>query len=164
MKNVYCFKCVLLQRLVLRVCGFLFFICIRLFYSIHELFLSAKGLDHVAEKILSYLDAASLMNAEQVCREWRRVIAYGMLWKKLIERMVCTDSMWRGLAERRDLMQFLRVPRSLMSNNPNQRYIRRDHDFYRQLYPKIIKDIQVSVLIVKIKCKEVLQTNVLTKF
>ena len=60
-----------------------------------------KGLDHVAESILSYLDADSLCAAEMVCKEWYRVISEGMLWKKLIERKVRTDSVWRGLAERR---------------------------------------------------------------
>lgn len=62
---------------------------------------SAKGLDHIAETILSYLDAKSLCSAELVCKEWYRVISEGMLWKKLIERMVRTDTLWRGLAERR---------------------------------------------------------------
>ena len=51
-------------------------------------FSSEKGLDHIAENILSYLDDSSLKNAELVCKEWRRVIADGMLWKKLIERKV----------------------------------------------------------------------------
>lgn len=60
-----------------------------------------KGLDHVAENILSYLDADSLFQAELVCKEWRRVICEGMLWKKLIERKVKTDPLWNGLAERR---------------------------------------------------------------
>lgn len=60
-----------------------------------------KGLDHVAEKILTYLDADSLRSAEIVCKEWYRVISSGMLWKKLIEHMVRTDDLWRGLAERR---------------------------------------------------------------
>ena len=67
-------------------------------FSIHN---TAKGLDHVAENILSYLDAKSLCAAESVCKEWYRVISEGMLWKKLIERMVRTDTLWRGLAERR---------------------------------------------------------------
>lgn len=62
---------------------------------------TAKGLDHIAENILSYLDAKSLCAAELVCKEWYRVISDGMLWKKLIERMVLTDSLWHGLAERR---------------------------------------------------------------
>ncbi|KAJ8952902.1 hypothetical protein NQ318_006519 [Aromia moschata] len=34
--------------------------------------LPKKGLDHVAEHILSYLDADSLRNAELVCKEWFR--------------------------------------------------------------------------------------------
>jgi len=61
----------------------------------------ARGLDHIAENILSYLDARSLCAAELVCKEWYRVTSDGMLWKKLIERMVRTDSLWRGLSERR---------------------------------------------------------------
>ena len=60
-----------------------------------------KGLDHVAENILSYLDSESLKQAESVCKEWRRVISEGMLWKKLIEKKVRTDPLWQGLAERR---------------------------------------------------------------
>ncbi|XP_010008915.1 PREDICTED: beta-TrCP-like, partial [Nestor notabilis] len=63
--------------------------------------LPARGLDHIAENILSYLDAKSLCAAELVCKEWYRVTSDGMLWKKLIERMVRTDSLWRGLSERR---------------------------------------------------------------
>ena len=63
--------------------------------------LTARGLDHVAEYILSFLDTKSLCAAEQVCRTWNRVVAEGMLWKKLIERMVRTDLLWQGLSERR---------------------------------------------------------------
>jgi len=63
--------------------------------------LSAKGLDHIAEHILSYVDAASLRSAELVCKEWHRVVADGNLWRKLIERQVLTDSLWKGLAERK---------------------------------------------------------------
>lgn len=70
-------------------------------YSLVTMFVSVKGLDHVAESILSYLDADSLCYAELVCKEWYRVISEGMLWKKLIERKVRTDSLWRGLAEKR---------------------------------------------------------------
>jgi len=61
----------------------------------------------VAESILSFLDAESLCAAELVCKEWYRVISEGMLWKKLIERKVRTDSLWRGLAERRGWLVFL---------------------------------------------------------
>lgn len=66
-----------------------------------DIFFSEKGLDHVAEKILGYLDAKSLREAELVCKEWHRVIADGLLWKKLIERKVRTDPLWRGLSERK---------------------------------------------------------------
>ena len=62
---------------------------------------SEKGLDHVAEKVLSYLDGQSLKEAELVCKEWQRVVADGLLWKKLIERKVRTDPLWKGLSERR---------------------------------------------------------------
>ena len=61
---------------------------------------TARGLDHIAENILSFLDARSLCSAELVCKEWQRVISEGMLWKKLIERMVRTDPLWKGLSER----------------------------------------------------------------
>ena len=40
--------------------------------------LPKKGLDHVAEAILGYLDAKSLCAAELVCRSWLRVISDGM--------------------------------------------------------------------------------------
>lgn len=96
--------------------------------------LPKKGLDHVAENILSYLDAKSLCSAELVCKEWYRVISEGMLWKKLIERRVRTDSLWRGLAERRGWGKYLfkRKPEDV---NP-------DHIYYRKLYPRIIQDIE----------------------
>jgi len=96
--------------------------------------LPLKGLDHVAENILSFLDARSLCAAELVSKEWNRVISEGMLWKKLIERKVNTDTLWRGLAERRGWIECLFKPK------PGESH--RDHSFYRRLYPSIIKDIE----------------------
>lgn len=96
--------------------------------------LSEKGLDHIAESILSYLDSDSLKAAELVCKEWLRVISEGMLWKKLIERKVRTDSLWRGLAERREWIQYLFKPRPGSTHPP--------HSFYRSLFPKIMNDIE----------------------
>ncbi|RWS31319.1 F-box/WD repeat-containing protein 1A-like protein [Leptotrombidium deliense] len=95
--------------------------------------LPKKGLDHVAENILSYLDAKSLCSAELVCKEWHRVISEGMLWKKLIEHKVRTDTLWSGLAKRRGWIKFLFKPPA------NEQHP--DHIFYRRLYPKIIEDI-----------------------
>ncbi|XP_040569040.1 F-box/WD repeat-containing protein 1A [Lepeophtheirus salmonis] len=92
------------------------------------------GLDHVAEKILSYLEAESLRSAECVSTCWARVISEGMLWKKLIERKVSCDSLWRGLAERRSWLKFLFKPKPGEEHPP--------HSFYRRLYPHIIKDIK----------------------
>ncbi|XP_041125176.1 beta-TrCP-like isoform X1 [Polyodon spathula] len=97
--------------------------------------LPARGLDHIAENILSYLDAQSLCAAELVCKEWYRVTSDGMLWKKLIERMVRTDSLWRGLAERRGWGQYLFKKKPPDGKTP-------PNSFYRALYPKIIQDIE----------------------
>jgi F-box and WD-40 domain protein 1/11 len=94
------------------------------------LLLPKKGLDHVADNILSYLDAESLFAAELVSKEWNRVISEGMLWKKLIERKVRSDTLWRGLAERKKWIKYLFVPRQGEYRN---------HSFYRQLYPIIMK-------------------------
>ena len=100
-----------------------------------------QGLDHVAENILSFLDAKSLCAAGAVSKEWARVISEGMLWKKLIERKVNTDSLWKGLADRRNWIQYLFKPKPGESHPP--------HSFYRGLYPSIIKDIDVSLYGIK---------------
>lgn len=83
--------------------------------------------------MLSYLDAKSLCAAELVCREWHRVIAEGMLWKKLVERNVHTDKVWSGLGKRRKWIKYLFKP-SHGAPHP-------EHIYYRRLYPTINKDI-----------------------
>ncbi|XP_048839130.1 F-box and WD repeat domain-containing 11-B-like isoform X1 [Brienomyrus brachyistius] len=95
--------------------------------------LPAQGLDHIAENILSFLDARSLCAAELVCKEWQRVISEGMLWKKLIERMVRTDALWKGLSERHHWEKYLFKNRTA-EVPPNS--------YYHSLYPKIIQDIE----------------------
>jgi F-box and WD-40 domain protein 1/11 len=40
--------------------------------------LAARGLDHIAEKILGYLDDRSLTSTELVCHDWYHVISAGM--------------------------------------------------------------------------------------
>ncbi|KAI1898613.1 hypothetical protein AGOR_G00074190 [Albula goreensis] len=95
--------------------------------------LPAQGLDHIAENILSFLDARSLCSAELVCKEWQRVISEGMLWKKLIERMVRTDPLWKGLSERHQWEKYLFKNRTT-EVPPNS--------YYHSLYPKIIQDIE----------------------
>ncbi|PSN46000.1 F-box/WD repeat-containing protein 1A [Blattella germanica] len=72
-----------------------------------------KGLDHVAESILSYLDADSLCAAELVCKEWYRVISEGMLWKKLIERK---DTIFIQTKARREPSQSFILQNSIENN------------------------------------------------
>ncbi|XP_058264268.1 F-box and WD repeat domain-containing 11-A isoform X1 [Hemibagrus wyckioides] len=95
--------------------------------------LPARGLEHIAENILSFLDARSLCAAELVCREWHRVVSDGMLWKKLIERMVRTDPLWKGLSERHQWEKYL------FKNRTNEAP---PNSYYHSLYPKIIQDIE----------------------
>lgn len=105
------------------------------------MFIKAKGLLSIAEMILSYLDAKSLCAAELVCKEWLRVISEGMLWKKLIERQVITDSMWKGLAQHRGWIKYLFKNNLYFNQNAS---IQEQHKFYKDLYVSIIKDKEVS--------------------
>jgi F-box and WD-40 domain protein 1/11 len=59
-----------------------------------------------------------------------------MLWKKLIERQVLSKSLWHGLAHRRGWSKYLF--RQLLTCNEQQK----SHEFYRQLYPKVLDDIK----------------------
>jgi len=92
--------------------------------------LPARGLSHIAENILTYLDAKSLGAAELVSKEWYRVIQEGHLWKRLIERMTTTDPLWKGLSERMGWGQYLFKGKHDKDN------------YYRTLYPTIIADIE----------------------
>lgn len=93
--------------------------------------LPQRGLKHISERILSYLDAKSLFMASCVCREWRRIIREGFLWKKLIENKVRSDSLWAGLVRRRGWDTDLFKPP-----------LDRDYNRHQKLYFNIIADIQ----------------------
>ena len=99
--------------------------------------LPARGLLGIAEIILSYLDARSLCAAELVCKQWSRVIAEGMLWKKLIERQVKIDPMWQGLSVHRGWHKFL-FKNNLQFNQNTDLF--EQHKFYKNLYSSIQQD------------------------
>ncbi|XP_065882894.1 uncharacterized protein [Dysidea avara] len=92
-----------------------------------------RELHHIADYILSFLDAKSLCQAELVCVGWKSRIADGMLWKKLIEKKAKTNSLWKGLSVRRGWDKYLFGPLE-HSDQIMQ-------DFFRKLYPSIITDI-----------------------
>lgn len=93
--------------------------------------LPQRGLTHISEKILSYLDAQSLLNASQVCREWRRIIREGFLWKKLIENNVRTNPLWAGIVRRREW------DKDLFRPSKETEYIQ-----HQRLYYSIVADIK----------------------
>uniref|UniRef100_A0A7E4W302 F-box domain-containing protein n=1 Tax=Panagrellus redivivus TaxID=6233 RepID=A0A7E4W302_PANRE len=114
---------------------------------------------NMAESVLSNLDARGLAMASSVSREWRNVIARGSLWRKLIERHVREDSLWRGLSEKRGWKKFLFVTTEQATlliaiaqgakNRAEAEAFRAtlsdpiwyQHEFYRTLYPQIQGDI-----------------------
>ena len=59
-----------------------------------------------------------------------------MIWKKLIERKVLSDTLWDGLAKRRGWTKYLF--RQILTSSETVK----THQFYRHLYPKILHDIQ----------------------
>lgn len=93
--------------------------------------LPQHGLTHISEKILSYLDSRSLLEASSVCKDWRRIIREGLLWKKLIERRVRQDPVWAGIVKRREWDQDLFKPVKEINHTKHQR-----------LYFGIIADIK----------------------
>ena len=56
----------------------------------------------VSVKILLYLDPASLLQAELVCRNWYNVIQTGRVWKRLVEHKIHTDQAWENVAKKRN--------------------------------------------------------------
>lgn len=96
--------------------------------------------------VLSYLDDKSLCAAELVCKEWMRVISDGQLWKKLIERQVNTDPMWRGLSEHRGWAKYLYKINFSSLNSIIGYSSHEQHNFYKSLYASVIRDIKVGSL------------------
>ncbi|WKY17105.1 hypothetical protein Q1695_001600 [Nippostrongylus brasiliensis] len=109
---------------------------------------------HLAEMILSNLDAHSLASCEAVSTNWRNVLARGQLWRKLIERNVRKDNMWRGLSEKKKWSKYILVSRDCAACAICDYYrvsydvlrgtsemIMMQHRFYRELFPKVLADI-----------------------
>ncbi|CAH8627336.1 unnamed protein product [Dicrocoelium dendriticum] len=65
------------------------------------------GVPHLAEQILTQLDALSLLSVELVSRGWQWSVAKYQLWRRLIVRRIGTDAVWHGLAERRRWLQLV---------------------------------------------------------
>lgn len=96
----------------------------------------------------------------RVSQNWKQAVAHGMLWRKLIERKIRTDPIWKGLSERRGWKQFLFISKeratqliALAQTHNNQaeaeqllRQIQNplefQHNFYCRLYPQIVNEIQ----------------------
>lgn len=113
---------------------------------------------NVAEIILSQVEARWLRCCERVSRSWRRVVAHRMLWRKLIERKVRTDPVWRGIAEKRAWMRFIFISKECAHSliyrekgwddeaseklRGSLESIEVQHTFYRDLYPIMEKDIE----------------------
>lgn len=93
--------------------------------------LPQRGLTHISERILSCLDANSLFKASCVCREWRRIIREGFLWKKLIEKKVRSNRLWAGLVRRRGWDGDLFKPPQTL-----------DYTKHQRLYFSIVADLQ----------------------
>lgn len=113
---------------------------------------------NLAEMVLSKLDAKGLCACQSVSRSWRRVVAHGMLWRKLIEHHVRTDPVWKGIVDKRSWSRFLFVSREVahnlvyLENGYSQETadmfrgtldsLEMQHHFYRKLFPIIEKDIK----------------------
>ncbi|GMT05136.1 hypothetical protein PENTCL1PPCAC_27310, partial [Pristionchus entomophagus] len=109
----------------------------------------------LAEHVLLSLDAHSLAACEGVSGEWRRKVAVGQLWRKIIEQKVKTDEMWKGLSEKKNWKKFLMCSREMSAQIISEclglcystlkgtvEMTMHQHAFYRRLYPKIVQDIR----------------------
>ena len=52
----------------------------------------------MAQRILSYLEAESLMAVEAVSPAWAGVVRGGRVWRRLTQRRLRTDRLWRHLS------------------------------------------------------------------
>ena len=95
----------------------------------------------IAENILSRLDEKSLHAAGFVSSEWLRVIADGLLWKKLIEKKVNSEPIWHGMSMYHGWSQFLFKNNIHFNKNTN---VQEQHKFYKELYLKTENDIKVN--------------------
>ncbi|KJH43441.1 F-box domain protein [Dictyocaulus viviparus] len=106
---------------------------------------------HLAEMILANLDARTLAACEAVSTRWRNVLAKGQLWRKLIERNVRKDNMWRGLSEKNKWRKYILVSRDSAACAVCD-YYRVQYDRlrgssemcmlqHRELFPKVVVDI-----------------------
>ncbi|CAL8069933.1 unnamed protein product [Calicophoron daubneyi] len=69
----------------------------------------SHGVPHLAELILTQLDALSLLSAELVSRDWQWSVAKYQLWRRLIAQRIATDPVWHGLAERRGWLELVNL-------------------------------------------------------
>ena len=52
----------------------------------------------MAQRILSYLEAESLLAVEAVSPAWAGVVRGGRVWRRLTQRRISTDTLWRHLS------------------------------------------------------------------
>ncbi|VDN06936.1 unnamed protein product [Thelazia callipaeda] len=114
--------------------------------------------DRLARHVLSFLDARGLNASEKVSRTWRRIIAHGRLWRRLIERHISTDAVWKGLVNKRGWDKYFFVSKekahtlvlkelNYSSNTIEQlrntaESLEIQHRFYKNLYPNLYQTIE----------------------
>ncbi|VDD89408.1 unnamed protein product [Enterobius vermicularis] len=114
--------------------------------------------DRLAVYVLSFLDARSLRMSEAVSHAWKRVIARGALWRKLIERNISTDSVWKGITDKRGWSKFFFIKKDVAQKlvlqeagydaaavehkKNTEESVEIQHNFYRNFFPRIYNDIK----------------------